>query len=224
LGECPVKYSRRSSMSRVMSTPPSATPVNGAPLRRPPWYFDVRVQGDGLADIPTHLVASAQRLVPAHGDGDDLGMELLRARRWPTIVPRALFRRVTGLDDFPPELRALVDADELRYLANVELAFRLGGIDVATTTRWDLSEPAGDGDTHRVVVCGTRSTIRVVQDRDTGHRGRLFVEPRRDEAAAVRGALERAVEAWQREFPGLAVVPAGSSDRDHPAETSTAFD
>ena len=37
--------------------------VNGAPLRRPPWYFDVRVQGDGLADIPTHLVDHAQRLV-----------------------------------------------------------------------------------------------------------------------------------------------------------------
>src|SRR5262245_32327466 len=37
--------------------------VNGAPLRRPAWYFDVRVQGDGLQDIPTHLVDHAQQLV-----------------------------------------------------------------------------------------------------------------------------------------------------------------
>ena len=37
--------------------------VNGAPLRRPPWYFDVRTQGDGLEDIPTHLVDHAQQLV-----------------------------------------------------------------------------------------------------------------------------------------------------------------
>ena len=37
--------------------------VNGAPLRRPPWYFDVRAQGDGLEDIPTHLVDHAQQLV-----------------------------------------------------------------------------------------------------------------------------------------------------------------
>ena len=37
--------------------------VNGAPLRRPPWYFDVETQGDGLQDIPTHLVDHAQQLV-----------------------------------------------------------------------------------------------------------------------------------------------------------------
>ena len=40
--------------------------VNGAPLRRPVWFFDVRVQGDGIADIPTHMVitpsSSSRRL------------------------------------------------------------------------------------------------------------------------------------------------------------------
>ena len=41
--------------------------VNGAPLRRPPWFFDVRVQGDGIADIPTHMVDYAQRLIAAVG-------------------------------------------------------------------------------------------------------------------------------------------------------------
>ena len=43
--------------------------VNGRPLRRPAWYFDVRVQGDGIADIPTHMVDQAQRLVRAATPG-----------------------------------------------------------------------------------------------------------------------------------------------------------
>src|SRR5215469_16989445 len=30
--------------------------VSGVPNPRPPWYFDVRQQGDALADIGTHLV------------------------------------------------------------------------------------------------------------------------------------------------------------------------
>jgi predicted dehydrogenase len=30
--------------------------VNEVPLVRPDWYFDVRVQGDGIVDIPSHLV------------------------------------------------------------------------------------------------------------------------------------------------------------------------
>src|SRR5205807_7640725 len=40
--------------------------VDGAPLRRPWWCFDVRVQGSGPVDIPTHVVDQAQWLV----DGD----------------------------------------------------------------------------------------------------------------------------------------------------------
>src|SRR5262249_43470192 len=43
--------------------------VNGAPLRRPPWFFDVAVQGDGIADIPTHMVDHVQRMVSASQDG-----------------------------------------------------------------------------------------------------------------------------------------------------------
>ena len=100
--------------------------VNGAPLRRPPWYFDVRTQGDGLEDIPTHLVDHAQRLVghaqradsrPA-GDpaprlagaeaGPGPALELVSARCWPTLVPREVFARVTGSRDFPAMLDDLV--------------------------------------------------------------------------------------------------------------------
>ena len=102
--------------------------VNGAPLRRPAWYFDVRVQGDGLADIPTHLVDQAQRFVATHGVATDTGLELVAARRWSTPVPRALFARVTGVGDFPAEVRGDVDGDVLAYAGNAELAFRLGGI------------------------------------------------------------------------------------------------
>src|SRR5258705_8336193 len=119
--------------------------VNGVPLRRPPWYFDVRVQGDGLADIPTHLVDQTQRFVATHGMAVDRGLELVAARRWSTSVPRALFARVTGLADFPADLRALVTDDVLAYAANAELSFRLGGIDARLATRWDLTQPPGGG-------------------------------------------------------------------------------
>src|SRR6267142_1991510 len=42
--------------------------VDGAPLRRPWWYFDVRVQGSGPVDITTHVLDQAQWFV----DGDTL--------------------------------------------------------------------------------------------------------------------------------------------------------
>ena len=30
--------------------------VDGVPLRRPAWYYDVRRQGEGIADVTTHLI------------------------------------------------------------------------------------------------------------------------------------------------------------------------
>lgn len=198
--------------------------VNGAPLRRPPWFFDVRVQGDGLADIPTHLVDQAQRFLAAHGAPGDRDADLLGVRRWSTPVPRALFARVTGLADFPPELRADVDGDVLAYAGNAELSFRLRGVEVHLTTRWDLTEPPGGGDAHTVIVTGTTSRVRIEQGPQTGFRRRLVVEPRA-EASRTEAALGRAVAAWQAEHPGLKVMTGpGGFEIDVPAGPGTAHE
>ena len=181
--------------------------VNGAPLRRPAWYFDVRVQGDGLADIPTHLIDQAQRVLEGYGAATDRAAELLAARRWSTPVPRALFARVTGLADFPPELGDAIEGGVLAYAGNAELAFRLRGVGVHITTRWDLTEPPGGGDAYDATVEGTESRLRVEQGPGTGFRPRLVVEPRRS-VARVGAALERALAAWRSEYPGLAAVAA----------------
>jgi predicted dehydrogenase len=179
--------------------------VNGAPLRRPPWYFDVRVQGDGIADIPTHLVDQAQRFVAAQGVAVDRGLELVGARRWSTGVPRALFARVTGLADFPADLRAHVDGDVLAYASNAELALRLGGIDAQLSTRWDLTEPPGGGDAHSATITGSDARVRIEQGPQTGFRRRLWVEPR-GSCGRLEAALRQAIAAWQGEYPGLGMT------------------
>ena len=43
--------------------------VDGAPLRRPWWYFDVRIQGNGVVDIPTHQVDQSQWLAECAAPG-----------------------------------------------------------------------------------------------------------------------------------------------------------
>jgi predicted dehydrogenase len=179
--------------------------VNGAPLRRPAWFFDVRVQGDGLADIPTHLIDQAQRLLAAHGAATDREAELIAARRWSPPVPRALFARVTGLADFPADLREDVEGDVLAYAGNAELSFRLRGVRVHLTTRWDLTEPAGGGDVHSVTVAGTHARLRVDQGPQTGFRPRLIVEPGRN-GWRLETALQKAMTAWQPDYPGIAAV------------------
>ena len=150
--------------------------VDGMPLRRPWWFFDVRVQGRGPVDIPTHLVDQAQWLV--EGAGLPLhAPQLLRARAWPTPVPVGAFCRITGERAFPPGLRPFVSDDVLEYLGNAELLYRIGEVTAQLATRWDPSLPAGGADAHRTLVHGTRADISLEQGAHTGHRRRVFVRP-----------------------------------------------
>jgi hypothetical protein len=66
-----------------------------------------------------------------------------------------------------------------------------------------------DRSRHRVVH-GTRADIHLEQSARTGHRRRVFVEPRADTAEVVR-ALHDTIATWQAELPGVEVVPTGSA-------------
>src|SRR6267142_1791096 len=178
--------------------------VDGAPLRRPWWFFDVRVQGSGPVDIPTHVVDQAQWLV----DGDTAAPVLLSARAWSTRVPTEAFRRITGEAGFPRELEPFVDRDTLSYRCNAELVYRIGRVTARAATRWNLSPAPGGGDASHSIAHGTRADIRLEQSARTGHRRQVFVEPR-TEAADVARTLRDTVAAWQAELPGVDVAPAG---------------
>ena len=178
--------------------------VDGAPLRRPWWYFDVRVQGSGPVDIPTHLVDQAQWLV----DSDTAAPVLLSARAWPTRVPAEVFRRITGEAGFPRELEPFVDGDTLSYRCNAELVYQIGRVTARATTRWELSASPGGGDTSHSVAHGTRADVRLEQSARTEFRRRVFVEPHTDVGGVAR-ALHETVAAWRAEVRGIEVVEAG---------------
>ncbi|MEQ9642370.1 MAG: putative oxidoreductase C-terminal domain-containing protein [Alphaproteobacteria bacterium] len=149
--------------------------VNGAPLVRPPWYFDVDVQGEGIMDVTTHMVDKAQGLAPG-------ALELISARQWPTQVPRDVFAAVTGLADFPPELAPHVEADELALLCNAAIAFTAGGVPVDLEALWGLREAPGGDDSSYATLRGTRATARVVSGPETGGETRISLHAVADEA------------------------------------------
>lgn len=183
--------------------------VDGAPLRRPWWFFDVRVQGGGAVDIPTHVVDQTQWLLEGLGIAAATTPQLTSARAWPTWVPLDAFRRITGEAGFPRELWPLVDGEALSYGCNAELAYRIGTVAARATVSWRLSSPSGGGDTHATAARGTRADVLMERGAHTGHRRRLMVEPHADTELA-RQAITETVAAAQRELPGVGVVPEGN--------------
>lgn len=182
--------------------------VNGAPLRRPAWYYDTRVQGDGLVDIQSHMTDQAQWLV-----GDDAGFDYRRdfelegADRWSTPVPLELFRASTGRDDYPDALRERVTGGVLALACNGEIRYRLRGVTVRQRAEWGQHEPEGGGDAHRATVRGTGATIVARRGPESGFRAELHVSPR-EAGPRFEARLDEALSAWRRELPGLARRPS----------------
>jgi len=178
--------------------------VDGAPLRRPWWFFDVRVQGMGAVDIPTHLVDQTQWLVDGAGPAAGEPPRLLSARGWYTRVTSGAFRRITGEATFPAALAPFMDGDALGYLCNVEMSYRIAEVTARAGARWELSAPPEGGDAYRAVARGTRATVVLEQGPETGGRRRLFVEPRGEMEPALE-ALAAAAAGWAPDVPGVRV-------------------
>jgi predicted dehydrogenase len=185
--------------------------VAGVPNRRPPWFFDVREQGEGLTDVGTHLVD----LVPwilfpgqAIAAGD---VAVLAAKRWPTVLTRADFHQVTGETSFPAELKAVVRDDRLDYFCNTLVSYTVRGVHVRLDVQWDFrATTAGAGDTHFACFRGTRSRVEVRQGKEQNYRPELYVAA--NDAAgrpAVLAGVRRKVAALQGTYPGVGVRELG---------------
>jgi predicted dehydrogenase len=184
--------------------------VAGAPNIRPAWFFDTAEQGEGLADIGTHLVDLVPFvLFPEQAIDWRSDVHLLRARRWPTPIGAADFQRVTGLSGFPSNLASQVKDATLQFQANTEVSYTLRGVHVRLKVVWEYEAPKG-ADTHFASVSGSRSRVEIRQGADEGYRPELYVVPG---AAADRPALSVAVRERLRRleprFPGLAVEEKG---------------
>ncbi len=167
-----------------------AKTVAGAPLLRPPWFFDIHEQGEGLTDVGTHLVdLAAWVLYPGQPIDHATQIQVLSARRWPTVLSPADYKRVTALPRKEP----------LEYYCNTQVIYTVRGVHVKLDVLWNFEAPPGGGDTHLAVYRGSRSGVEVRQGKEQNFRPELYVVG--GSAAAVR----RRVEAWNARWPGVGV-------------------
>jgi len=181
--------------------------VNGQPLRRPTWYYDARVQGDGLVDIQSHLTDQVQWMVLGKESADDEhDIHLHNARRWTTPVPLDLYRESTGQQEFPDALDDDITDDVLALPCNGEIEYSLKGVRVRQRAEWGQREPPGSGDLHPCTIRGTGCDLLLRHGPETQYVAEMHVVPHAD--ADIEAALSDAIAAWQTDFPDLAFEQA----------------
>jgi hypothetical protein len=179
--------------------------VAGHPNPRPPWYFDVGQQGEGLADTAVHLVDRVhETLFPQQALDCRRDIDIEAASRWPTPVSLAQFRQLTGETGWPDYLAPWLRGDLLDYFCNGRLDYRVRGVHVRLEVRWDWQADQGD-DTHHALYRGTRCRLELRQGPAEEFRPELYVVSDGDIAAP----LQRRVAALQPVYPGIAAEVLG---------------
>ncbi|MEX0773026.1 MAG: putative oxidoreductase C-terminal domain-containing protein [Balneolales bacterium] len=184
--------------------------VSGIPLRRPPWYFDVKQQGEGIVDVTTHLVdLSMWGAFPNQVMDYQKDIQMLKASRWPTQVSLKQFNTMTGESQFPDYLQDQVIDGVLPLYSNGEILFKLRGHHTRVWVKWDYQAAAGGGDTHFSLFRGTRSSLVIRQGKEQNFKSTLYVEPSQDvDHKEIDKAFKDAVTALQNEYPELTYKPA----------------
>jgi hypothetical protein len=188
--------------------------VAGVPNPRPPWYFDMRQQGDSLADIGTHLVDRVHgTLFPETALDARRDMTIEAVRRWPTMLDLTQFRQVTGEMDWPAYLGEVVAGDTLAYQCNTHLDYAVRGIHVGLDMVWEWLEPVGGGDIHTETWRGTRARIELRHGPGEGWKPQLYVVPGDNTGADIGAALERRIAVLATTYPGLGLERRGGEWR-----------
>lgn len=182
--------------------------VSGKPLQRPGWYFDVTQQGEGIVDVTTHLVDLVfWECYPEQPIAIE-NLTLLKAKRWPTMVTKDQFAKVTGQPDFPDFLRGTLDQKGVLPLyANGEITFKVKDTHAKVSVIWNYEAPEGAGDTHFSVMKGTKALITIRQGKEQKYRPEVYVTPTNAaQKAAVETELKKAVTTLQEKWPGIEIA------------------
>ena len=140
--------------------------VSGKPLTRPAWYYDVNRQGEGIADVTTHLIDLVMWQCFPDQSIEISDTEVVDAKHWPTTITPEQFRQSTG---------AVIDAP-IDVMCNGYIDARVKGVPMRFEVQWNFVAPQGSGDTFTATYRGTKGTVRVVQDASTGFVKELYID------------------------------------------------
>jgi len=179
--------------------------VSGKPLTRPEWYFDVEQQGEGIVDVTTHLVDLIQwECFPEQALDYRKDIEMLAARRWPTLLTPAQYSLVTGKGVYPSFLQKYVADSLLTVYANGEMDYTIRGIHARVSVRWNFQAPEGTGDTHYSMMRGELASLVIRQGKEQQYKPVLYIEPVHA-SAGYAAVLEKEIAKLQDLYPGLAL-------------------
>jgi predicted dehydrogenase len=178
--------------------------VSGNALTRPAWFLDPSQQGEGIADVMTHLVDLVQwECFPEQAIDYTKDITINDARRWTTDIDLKKFREITKLDSFPSYLNNNISQDSLLKIScNGEIDYTIKGIHARTSVTWNYKAPEGTGDTHYSIMRGTKANLVIRQGKEENYKSVLYIEPASGDTS-FPAILKQHFTKISTKFPGV---------------------
>lgn len=186
--------------------------VSGAPLIRPAWYYDVEQQGEGIADVTTHLIDLLFWKCFSDQSIDykqDIGN--VSSTHWPTEITQSQFTSSTGEPTFPDYLQKNLYNDILKVYANGTVHFDVKNHQVGLKVLWNWQAPEGSGDTFSSEIRGTKAVIRTQQNKEQGLVKQLYVkQPDEVNQETFEDSLKKVITKLQMKYSFLSYTATES--------------
>ena len=183
--------------------------VSGTPLIRPAWYYDVEQQGEGVADVTTHLIDLLfWKCFPGQSIDYTRDIGNISSTHWATEITLPQFTKSTGETAFPDYLQKYIDNAVLKVYANGTLQFDVKNRNIGLKVIWNYQAPEGSGDTFMSVVKGTKAILKTVQDKEQGFVKQLYLQQSDglDESEFSEN-LQKTIKKIQTTYPFVSALP-----------------
>ena len=166
--------------------------------------MDVSQQGEGIADVTTHLVDLVQwECFPGQAIDYVKDIQVNSARHWTTDMNLSEFRQITKEKNFPVFLNTNIIHDTLlKVFCNGEIDYKLKGVHVKTIVNWKYKAPENSGDTYEAIMKGTRANLVIRQGAGENYKPVLYIEPV-DKSILYEKNLVEKFKIIQSEYPGV---------------------
>lgn len=155
--------------------------VSGTPLIRPAWYYDVEQQGEGIADVTTHLIDLLfWKCFPGQPIDYSRDIGNISATHWPTGISQQQFSQSTGESTFPDYLQKYLVNSILNVYANGTVSFDVRNHNVSLKVIWNYQAPDGGADTFISTLKGTKAILKTVQNKEQNFVKQLYAQKAED--------------------------------------------
>lgn len=186
--------------------------VSGKTLIRPAWYYDVEQQGEGIADVTTHLIDILfWKCFPNQSIDYMRDISTITATHWPTEITLEQFTQSTRESIFPDYLQKDIINSTLNVFANGTINFNLKNHHIGLKVIWNWQAPEGSGDTFIATIKGTNAILKTVQNKEQNFTKQLFVQkPEGIDELVFSANLQKVVEKIQTSYPFVSVSPTAN--------------